>query len=115
MLYSFLCFFLKKIFNFFDFTAWNFDSSISFIGITGEEEEVCSFFLAVSSAIFVYLISIEPVKDLLLYPLEVNYTITDKLNANAIIILGGGIRSKDSLTEDTANRLLAGYKLYKKN
>ncbi|GAQ95714.1 hypothetical protein TAGGR_3190 [Thermodesulfovibrio aggregans] len=71
-------------------------------------------FLAVSSAIFVYLISIEPVKDLLLYPLEVNYTITDKLNANAIIILGGGIRSKDSLTEDTANRLLAGYKLYKK-
>ncbi|WP_353684097.1 YdcF family protein [Thermodesulfovibrio sp. 3907-1M] len=71
-------------------------------------------FLAILSALFVYLISIEPVKDLLLYPLEKNYTVTEKLNADAIVILGGGIYSLNSFTEDTSNRLLAGYRVYKK-
>ncbi|GAB5045892.1 YdcF family protein [Thermodesulfovibrio sp. TK110] len=71
-------------------------------------------FLAILSALFVYLISIEPVKDLLLYPLEKNYAVTEKLNADAIVILGGGTYSLDSFTEDTSNRLLAGYRIYKK-
>lgn len=71
-------------------------------------------FLALFSALFVYLISIEPVKDLLLYPLEKSYTAEEKLNADAIVILGGGVYSLGYLTEDTSNRLLTGYIVYKK-
>jgi len=71
-------------------------------------------FLSIFSALFVYLISIEPVKDLILYPLEKSYTISDKLNADAIVILGGGVYSSGSMTEDTSNRLLTGYLVYKK-
>ncbi|MGB9822848.1 MAG: YdcF family protein [Thermodesulfovibrio sp.] len=70
-------------------------------------------FLAILSALFVYLISIEPVKDLLFYPLE-RHKAFEELNADAIVILGGGAYSVGSLNEDTLNRLFAGYVVYKK-
>jgi len=71
-------------------------------------------FLALFSALFVYLISIEPVKDMLLFPLEKSYSVSEKLNADAIVILGGGVYSSGSFTEDTSNRLITGYMVYKK-
>lgn len=71
-------------------------------------------FLAICSALCVYLISIEPCKDLLLSPLESGFSIPGQLNANAIVILGGGNYSWHSLKEDTANRLYTGFMVYKK-
>ncbi len=71
-------------------------------------------YLAFISAIFVYLISIEPVKDLLLYPLEKSYRVTEILNADAIVILGGGVYSWGSFPEDASNRLFTGYILHRK-
>ncbi|MCX7724194.1 MAG: YdcF family protein [Thermodesulfovibrio sp.] len=71
-------------------------------------------YMALFSALFVYLISIEPVKDFLLYPLEKSYSVSEKLDADAIVILGGGFYSIESFKEDTANRLLTGYRVYKK-
>lgn len=71
-------------------------------------------FLTLFSALFVYLISIEPVKDLLLYPLEKGYTVSEKLNADVIVILGGGVYSLGYLKEDTSNRVFTGYMVYKK-
>lgn len=70
-------------------------------------------FFAFFSALFIYLISIEPVKDLILYPLEKVKTSED-LNADAIVVLGGGTYSSGFLKEDTMNRLLGGYLVYKK-
>jgi uncharacterized SAM-binding protein YcdF (DUF218 family) len=71
-------------------------------------------FLGFISALFVYLISIEPFKDLLFYPLEKNYSIPKTLHGDAIVILGGGVYSLSSLTEDTSNRVLTGFLLYRK-
>jgi len=71
-------------------------------------------FIGFSSASFIYLISIEPFKDLLFYYLEKNYSIPKELNGDAIVILGGGNFSLTSLTEDTLNRVLTGYIVYKK-
>jgi len=70
--------------------------------------------IAIFSALFIYFISIGPVKDLILYPLESNYTAPEKLNADAIVILGGGSYSSGFLTEDTMNRVMGGYMVYKK-
>lgn len=70
--------------------------------------------IALFSALFVYLISIEPVKDLILYPLERSYSVSENLNGDAIVILGGGAYSSLFLTEDTMNRVLGGYVVHKK-
>ncbi|ACI20824.1 YdcF family protein [Thermodesulfovibrio yellowstonii] len=71
-------------------------------------------YLAFFSALLVYLISIEPVKDLLLYPLEKSYSVSEKLDADAIVILGGGVYSWASFPEDSSNRLFTGYLVYRK-
>lgn len=71
------------------------------------------FLFTLFSALFIYFISIEPVKDIILYPLE-RVTASENLNADAIVILGGGARSSGFLPEDTMNRVLGGYRVYKK-
>lgn len=71
-------------------------------------------YLAFFSALLVYLNSIEPVKDLLLHPLEKSYNVSATLNADAIVILGGGVYSWASFSEDSSNRLFTGYMVYRK-
>ncbi len=70
--------------------------------------------IAMFSGLFLYLISIEPVKDILISPLEKSFSVTKELNADVIVILGGGSYDSGSLKEDSLNRLLEGYFLYKK-
>ncbi len=84
-----------------------------FIFILAKNKKLIRF-VALFSALFVYLISIEPVKDYLLSFLENGYSVCEKLDANAIVILGAGTYSLNYLNEDTLNRTLAGYLIYKK-
>ncbi len=80
-------------------------------------------FLTVYTAIIVYLISIEPVKNFLLSPLENKYPFPENLKnleCDIIVILGGGIirgspdsNGKASPSETTLKRLFMGYKLWK--
>lgn len=76
-------------------------------------------------SILLYLISIEPVKDLLLLPLENRYPplkedVVD--NNTLIVVLGGGIYDKSpeeknfaSLTPDALKRLFYAYRLFLKH
>lgn len=72
------------------------------------------FLIAIGSALFLYLISIVPVKDILISPLEQSFSVTEKLNADVIVILGGGSYNSGFLKEDSLNRLFTGYLLHKK-
>ncbi|PMP91923.1 MAG: YdcF family protein [Hydrogenobaculum sp.] len=62
-----------------------------------------------------YLLSITPVKDALITPLEHTYNQPKGfLNANAIVVLGGGYYKNGNLSGETVKRLLAGiYLSYK--
>ncbi len=80
-------------------------------------------FLTVYVAIIVYLLSIEPVKNFLLKPLETEFPFPEnikELNCDAIVILGGGIvrgspdyGGKASPSDTTLKRLFMGYRLWK--
>jgi uncharacterized SAM-binding protein YcdF (DUF218 family) len=70
-------------------------------------------FIAFSFALFVYLLSIEPIKDLLYKPLEEAYPVPFKPEGDAIVILGGGAYNTGILKEDSTKRLLTGFVLHK--
>lgn len=61
-----------------------------------------------------YLLSITPVKDFLLYPLE--RIKTDNSTANAVVVLGGGVKKKGVIKAypETLERLVYGLLLAKK-
>ncbi|MCX8123729.1 MAG: YdcF family protein [Spirochaetes bacterium] len=100
------------------------------IGVCAKRKAVT--ILSLICALMLYALSIEPVKDFIFLPLENKAkAITPLLhianikNSNgnnnqnvyskeidAIVILGGGVYENGNFTEDSANRLLAGYFLY---
>lgn len=65
--------------------------------------------------IMLYCFSITPIKDMLILPLEDAYNQPSGfLNANAIVVLGGGYYKNGNLSGETTKRLLAGiYLSYK--
>lgn len=65
-------------------------------------------YLMFSFALFLYIFSITPTKDLFLYPLEKDYRITH-CNGDIIVILGGGVYGSGELSEDAFKRLLKGF------
>jgi len=67
------------------------------------------------SVLIFYLLSITPVKDALITPLEQTYSQPKGfLNADAIVVLGGGYYKNGNLSGETVKRLLAGvYLSYK--
>jgi uncharacterized SAM-binding protein YcdF (DUF218 family) len=78
-------------------------------------------FLIVTSFLLLYLLSISPVSDFLLKPLEknANHDHAKHEKANAIVVLGGGVSDLSWLkldpqpSEMSIERLVAGVKLYK--
>ncbi len=72
-----------------------------------------AYLLSMSCAITLYLLSIEPVKDMLYKPLEESYPVPSKLEGDVIIVLGGGSYNTGVLKEDSLKRLLTGFVLHK--
>lgn len=105
-------FFLKKLIASFLIPPGLFIILFILIGFLAKESKIIRF-IAFFSGVFLYFLSIEPCKDLLLYPLEQRFNISKEKNADVIVILGGGAYNLESLKEDTANRLLAGYFVFK--
>ena len=80
-------------------------------------------FLSLSTAIFVYLLSIEPIKNILLSPLENEFPFPKDikhLQCEAIVVLGGGVirgspdsDGKASPSRSTLKRLFMAYKIWK--
>lgn len=61
-----------------------------------------------------YLLSIEPIKDMLYRPLENAYPAPQEIKVDAVVVLGGGSYRTGVLREDSMKRLLAGFLLHKK-
>lgn len=72
------------------------------------------FYLSLLSSIFIYLISIEPFQNLIMLPLENSYKVPDNLEAQAVVVLGGGKYDGEFLKEDSINRVLTAYFIHKK-
>ena len=71
--------------------------------------------IAFSGALMLYLLSIEPVKDMLYRPLESSYQRVEHIEADAIVVLGGGSYKTGILKEDSMKRLLTGFLLHKRH
>jgi Uncharacterized conserved protein, COG1434 len=104
-------FFLKKLIAYFILPPGLLVIAFAVLGILTKRK--LAKFIAFSFALFVYLLSIEPIKDLLYKPLEEAYPVPSKPEGDAIVILGGGAYNTGILKEDSTKRLLTGFVLHK--
>ncbi len=74
--------------------------------------------LLLASAIFLYLLSLPPTANLLLYPLESPYFKSPRTRAQVIVVLGGGSYDRCGgevcLTESSLKRVLKAFLLWRK-
>jgi Uncharacterized conserved protein len=104
-------FFLKKLIAYFILPPGLLVIAFAALGILTKRK--LAKLIAFSFALFVYLLSIEPVKDVLYKPLEDAYPVPSKPEGDAIVILGGGAYNTGILKEDSTKRLLTGFVLHK--
>jgi uncharacterized SAM-binding protein YcdF (DUF218 family) len=104
-------FFLKKLITHFILPPGLLIIAFAVLGISTKRK--LAKLLAFSFALFVYLLSVEPIKDLLYKPLEDAYPVPSKPEGDAIVILGGGAYNTGILKEDSTKRLLTGFVLHK--
>ncbi|RMH06917.1 MAG: YdcF family protein, partial [Aquificota bacterium] len=83
------------------------------IGIKAKRDRFIRY-LAYFFALLLYLISTEPIKDMLYAPLEEKYYVPSSFSADAIVVLGGGSYNTGILKEDSMKRLLTAFTLHKK-
>lgn len=104
-------FFLKKLISYFILPPGIF--IISFLAIYIFTKQKIVKKLALFSALSLYLISIEPVKDLLIFPLESAYKAPQTFYADAIVVLGGGVYNNGKLKSSSYKRLITGFLLHR--
>ncbi len=104
-------FFLKKLIAYFILPPGLLVIAFAVLGILTKRK--LAKFIAFSFALFVYLLSIEPIKDVLYKPLEEAYPVPSKPEGDVIVILGGGAYNTGILKEDSTKRLLMGFVLHK--
>jgi len=107
-----MIFFLKKLFSFLILPPSLFILLFLIIFVLSKRRIIS--LLALFGALNLYLLSVEPVKDILYQPLESRYAIPQNLNVDAIVVLGGGSYNTGILKEDSMKRLLTGFILHKK-
>ncbi len=104
-------FFLKKLIAYFILPPGLLVIAFAVLGILTKIK--LAKLIAFSFALFVYLLSIEPIKDVLYKPLEEAYPVPSKPEGDVIVILGGGAYNTGILKEDSTKRLLTGFVLHK--
>ncbi|MFN3976357.1 MAG: YdcF family protein [Aquificaceae bacterium] len=107
-----MIFFLKKLLGFLILPPSLF--ILLFLTIFVLSRRRITSLLALFGAFSLYLLSVEPVKDLLYKPLEGKYPVPQSLKVDAIVVLGGGSYNTGILKEDSMKRLLTGFILHKK-
>ncbi|AAC07762.1 YdcF family protein [Aquifex aeolicus] len=104
-------FFLKKLISYFILPPGIYVIAFLFISFLSKGKFLRRF--ALLCALSLYLISVEPIKDLLIYPLENYYKKPEVLKGDAIVVLGGGVYNNGRLKASSFKRLITGFLLYK--
>lgn len=108
-----MSFFLKKLISFVLLPPGIFILLFLLIALISRRRSVT--LLALSGAFGLYLLSVEPVKDMLYRPLERAYPVPQELkDVDALVVLGGGAYNTGILKEDSMKRLLTGFILHKR-
>ncbi|MGB9874485.1 MAG: YdcF family protein, partial [Hydrogenobacter sp.] len=79
-----------------------------------ERKKKFTYYFPMTCALCLYLLSVEPVKDALLTPLENKFPVPERIEGNALVVLGGGSYKTGILKEDSMKRLLTALTLHKK-
>jgi uncharacterized SAM-binding protein YcdF (DUF218 family) len=105
-------FFLKKLVSYFILPPGLFVILLLLIALVSGKNRLVRR-LALASALGLYLISTEPVKDALIYPLEFEHPRADPETAQAIVVLGGGVYNSGYLKSSSYKRLITGFLLHR--
>ncbi len=106
-------FFLKKAISYFILPPGIYILVFVFMALFLRKKKIL-YILSLSAALSMYLISVEPFKDLLFYPLEKNFPIPKRLQGDVIVVLGGGSYNSGYLKASSYKRLITGFFLYRK-
>ena len=112
-------FFIKKLIEFIIFPPGIIILAFLLVALIAFLERRIKSVLIISllSAFIIYLLSIQPVSNMLLIPLEISYPVLSAKiigKPSAIVVLSSGAYSRHTLGGDSFNRLFEGFKLYKK-
>ena len=106
-------FLLKKILSYLILPPGIYIIFFFLIGVLGRRRKAVSI-LAHIGALSLYLISIEPVKDLLFYPLESGYKEPGIPEGDVIVVLGGGVYNSGYLKASSYKRLMTALILHRR-
>ncbi len=106
-------FFLKKLISYFILPPGLIILVLLFISYLTKGRERLASRLSFATAILLYAISIEPVKDFLYRPLDFAYRKPESVQADVIVVLGGGTYNNRELKGSSFKRVIEGFLLYK--
>lgn len=106
-------FFLKKLLSSLFLPPGSFILAFLLISFF-ERKKKFTYYFSMTCALCLYLLSIEPVKDALFTPLENEFPVPERIEGDALVVLGGGSYNTGILKEDSMKRLLTAITLHKK-
>ncbi|NPA41911.1 MAG: YdcF family protein [Aquificae bacterium] len=106
-------FFLKKLISYLILPPGIFIALFLLIAVLSRKRKVV-YIPAVAGALTLYLISVEPVKDLLFLPLEGRYKQPSVVEGDVIVVLGGGAYNSGYLKASSYKRLITGFLLHRR-
>ncbi len=104
-------FFLKKFISYLILPPGVFVIAFLLIALLSKKGIVRK--LSLISALALYLISTEPIKDALIYPLESEFKRANPKEAQAIVVLGGGVYNSGYLKSSSYKRLITAFLLHR--
>lgn len=106
-------FFLKKLISYLILPPGIYIALFLLIGVFSRKKRIV-YIPAVVGALSLYLISVEPFKDLLFYPLERAYPRPKEVKGDAIVVLGGGAYNSGYLKASSYKRLITAFLLHRR-
>ncbi len=107
-------FFLKKFISYLILPPGIFIALFVFIAVLSRKRKLV-YLPALAGALTLYLISIEPFKDVLFYPLEAPFKVPKVVKGDVIVVLGGGAYNSGYLKASSYKRLITAFLLHRKS
>ena len=104
-------FLIKKLVSYFLLPPGIYIIAFLLIGFLSRKRRLVKF-ISYGSALTLYLISVEPFKDILFYPLERGFKEPKEIKGDVIVVLGGGVYNSGVLKGRSLKRLIAGYRIH---